>query len=69
MKNYKTITELYEGFLNEDFHPEDLSIQIDNDVTYFYSKSGAFKMTDGEGYQDILKAFSLLFPLAKVDWI
>ena len=77
-KKYDTIKELCEAVKNGDIDESNLCIVLDNDRIGFYvgpseDKEGnnidnEIEVKESNGYYDIEKLYSLLFPKAKVEW-
>jgi hypothetical protein len=71
---FKTIAAFYEAVKTGIVDESKLDIILDNDHTDFYVEKGPrgmyvkINVQGTDGYNDIDKLYSLLFPKARVDW-
>ena len=78
MNKYKTIKDFYEAVKAGEIEESELDIVLDNDCTNFYigpdnDKNGneldnEVRVDEANGYMDVEKLYSILFPKANVEW-
>jgi len=78
MNKYKTIKDFYEAVKAGEIEESELTIVLDNDCTNFYiglanDKNGneldnEVRVYEANGYMDVEKLYSILFPKANVEW-
>ena len=78
MNKYKTIKDFYEAVQAGEIEESELDIVLDNDCTNFYigsdnDKNGneldnEVRVDEANGYMDVEKLYSILFPKANVEW-
>ena len=78
MNKYKTIKDFYEAVKAGEIEESELDIVLDNDCTNFYigpdnDKNGneldnEVIVDETNGYMDVEKLYSILFPKANVEW-
>ena len=69
MNKYKTIKDFYEAVKAGEIEESELTIVLDNDCTNFYiGLDNEVRVDEANGYMDVEKLYSILFPKANVEW-